>query len=105
MCISCAITGYGNFTRACIIPALRNSGCFRIKYVLVRSEKRASELNSGNHHNDIIFVSSYNDILNDPDLNCIFIVSRHDKHKEQILRAVRAGKKRIYRKADGNDPA
>lgn len=93
MYFNCAITGYGDFTKDCIIPSLQNSGRFKIKYILVRSAERAQELNSSNNKkHETLFVDSYDDILNDPEIDCVVIVTRHDKHKEQILQAVRAGK-------------
>ena len=92
MYINCAITGYGEFTQNSIIPALQDSGRFKIKYILVRSAKRAQELNSSSKKHETLFVDSYDDILNDSEIDCVIIVTRHDKHKEQILQAVQAGK-------------
>jgi predicted dehydrogenase len=92
MYFNCAITGYGDFTKDSIIPSLQNSGRFKIKYILVRSAERAQELNSSSNKHESIFVNSYEDILNDPEIDCLVIVTRHDKHKEQILQAVQAGK-------------
>lgn len=93
MHFNCAIIGYGEFTKNCTIPALQRTGCFRIKYILVRSAERAKELNaSDDKDSKTVFVDSYELILNDPDVACVFIVTRHDKHRDQILQAVRAGK-------------
>lgn len=90
---TCAVIGYGDFARDCTIPSLHNTGRFRIKYVLVHSKERARELNAEKNEKDKTeFVVSYDLILKDPEIDCVIIVTRHDKHKEQILRAVRAGK-------------
>lgn len=89
---NCAIIGYGDFTRNCTIPSLNTTKRFKIKYILVRSAERAVELNALNKDSDTLFVNSYERILNDDEVKSVFIVTRHDKHKEQILQAVRAGK-------------
>ena len=90
---NCAVIGYGDFARDCTIPSLRNTGRFRIKYILVHSEDRAKELNAENNEKGKTeFVVSYDLILKDPEIDCVIIVTRHDKHKEQILAAIRAGK-------------
>jgi predicted dehydrogenase len=92
MYIDCAIIGYGEFTRSAILPALKVTGRFRVKYVVVRSEKRAADLNDSGEYPRVEFVSSYELVLADSSVSCVFIVTRHDQHKTQIQQAIEAGK-------------
>jgi predicted dehydrogenase len=92
MYTKCAIIGFGDFSRNAILPAVKATGRFKIKYVVVRSDCRAKALRESNDCSGIEFVSSYEDVLLDPSLDCVFIATRHDQHKQQILQAINAGK-------------
>lgn len=88
--IKSALIGFGDFTENVIVPNLEKNGNFSIRSGLVHSKERidAVEKKYGLEYATI----DYDRIVEDPDIQCVFIVSRHDKHKEQIIRALEAGK-------------
>jgi len=92
MYIDCAIIGYGEFTQSVTIPCLEATKRFRIKYILVRSAERATAMNADNSVPGCCFVDSYERILADQTIKCVFIVTRHDQHRDQIMAALEAGK-------------
>ena len=90
MKIKCAIIGGGEFALNSTIPSLLRTNRFDIKYLVVRSGERISGL--GNSMDPILLTSSIDAVLHDPDINCVFITTRHHLHKEQIIAALNAGK-------------
>lgn len=88
--INSALIGFGDFTENVIAPRLKENGNFNIKAGLVHSENRIGEVVEKFGLN--YATTDYDRIIQDPDIECVFIVTRHDKHKEQIITALEAGK-------------
>lgn len=90
MKIKCAIIGAGEFTFNNIIPSLSRTNRFDIKYLVARSRQRILEL--GDALGSIKPTSSIDEVLHDPEINCVFVSTRHHLHKDQIIAALAAGK-------------
>ena len=90
MKIKCAIIGGGEFALNSTIPSLLRTKRFDIKYLVVRSGDRISGL--GNSMDPITLTSSIDEVLHDPEINSVFITTRHHLHKEQIIAALNADK-------------
>tara|TARA_B100001250_G_C19808402_1_gene794554 strand:- start:2334 stop:3644 length:1311 start_codon:yes stop_codon:yes gene_type:complete len=89
--INIAIIGAGPFAKQVHIPNLKK---LKSKFNLYALMSR-NGLNSKNtaESNDFNYcTTSYNEIINDENVDLVFIVSNHKSHSEYVLKALRAGK-------------
>ena len=110
------LIGAGNFAKLTLLPAVRPLG-IHLKTVAdingVSGAHAARKFGFENATND------YKQILNDPEINTVFITTRHDLHASMVTEALKAGKhvhvekplclnheeltqiKEVYEKAEG----
>jgi predicted dehydrogenase len=83
------IIGYGeitpNFIKA--LAALKEEDL-----VAIASVNKSTFLKKENSYPGTIIYSAYNDLLNDTEINIIYISTTNNLHKENVLNALRAGK-------------
>ncbi len=85
-----ALVGAGNLARWVHLPNLKKTPGVRLRAIQSSSGSRAKSyaIRFGSEY----CTSSYEEILNNPDVNVVVIVSRNQHHASQTLDALRAGK-------------
>ena len=81
--------GAGSFASQILLPAIRKSG---VRCKTIASPGGTSGTIAGRKFNFEKITSSADDILNDPEINTVFIASRHDSHASLVCSALKAGK-------------
>jgi predicted dehydrogenase/threonine dehydrogenase-like Zn-dependent dehydrogenase len=83
-----AFIGAGSFAQRVLIPAARRAG------LELRSVATSSGLTAADIAERFAFgaAATVDEILGDPDLSAVLVATRHDRHAELALRALRAGK-------------
>ena len=84
------VLGAGNFANAVMLPALRKISTVELISISSGSGYHA-ELASKKFRFKYS-ASSENEILNDPEVNTVAILTRHHLHAEHVVRALQAGK-------------
>ena len=82
--------GAGNFARAVLLPAIQ-----RLKGVNLRSLSSAGGLSATISGKSLGFesvVAGEDELLADPQINAVFIITRHNQHASQVINSLRAGK-------------
>lgn len=88
-----AMVGAGNFARLILLPALARMGS---KNVRLRGLCSARGLNADVSGRKLGFdyaTTDYAEVLADPDTHAVFLTTRHDLHAEQVVAALKAGKR------------
>lgn len=84
------VLGAGNFATAVMLPALRKLD--QVHLVGIASASGLSAKHALNRFNFQYATSDESEILNDPDVNTIAILTRHHLHARQAIAALKAGK-------------
>jgi predicted dehydrogenase/threonine dehydrogenase-like Zn-dependent dehydrogenase len=84
-----AIIGAGNYTAGMVVPALKKLNA-NIKYISSASGLSATTL--AKKYGISAVTTNYHDILNDPQVNAIFITTRHNAHAGMVIQGLKAGK-------------
>lgn len=82
--------GAGNFTKAVLFPALKKQKNISLKTICT-----ATGMNAGQTAEKEGFASAttdYNQVLNDSDINIVFITTQHNSHAHFVKAAINAGK-------------
>ncbi|MEW5960022.1 MAG: bi-domain-containing oxidoreductase [Chloroflexota bacterium] len=88
--VKIGLLGAGNFINATLLPALK--GLPDIDFVSIASGTGVSAQHLGRKYGFRYAVSSEEDILTNPDINCVIIATRHHLHAAQTIRALQVGK-------------
>jgi len=83
------IIGAGNFTNQVLLPALKKT-CVRLKYIASSSGVSGTHL--GRKYGFEQSITDIDMIFNDPEINVVFITTRHNIHAQFVCRALEAGK-------------
>jgi predicted dehydrogenase/threonine dehydrogenase-like Zn-dependent dehydrogenase len=83
------IIGSGNFTGAIVLPALKACGT-NIK--TIASASGLSGVSLAKKHNIPITTTDYKSILQDSEIDVVFITTKHNQHAHMVVEALRAGK-------------
>ncbi|WOO42926.1 bi-domain-containing oxidoreductase [Rubellicoccus peritrichatus] len=83
------VIGAGNFTSLVILPALKKTGA-QLKSISSGTGVSASHLASKFGFESAL--TDNDEIFEDPDIDTVFITTRHANHGSLVLRALRAGK-------------
>lgn len=86
-----ALVGAGSFALGMHMPNLSKlNSKFRLRAVMSRKGHSAKVV--GEQYKADYVTTSYEDLLNDNDLDLVIICTRHDSHGDLVLRALQAGK-------------
>jgi len=83
------IIGAGNFTSSTILPNLSKLGA-KIKYIA--SSGGLSGTTQAKKHRIANSTSDYNEILQDEDVDLVFITTQHNMHAHMVLECIKANK-------------
>lgn len=83
------LIGAGNYARATLLPALRTTGA-HLRTIADINGVNARHL--GDKFGFEAASTDYREILADPEINLVFIATRHDQHAHMVMEALRAGK-------------
>ena len=88
--IGVGFIGMGNFARMVLVPAVKRVAGVRAK--IACSAAGLSAASSGEKHGFELATTDVSHVMDDPDVNAVFIVTRHDQHAEHVKAALQAGK-------------
>jgi predicted dehydrogenase/threonine dehydrogenase-like Zn-dependent dehydrogenase len=88
--VSLGVLGAGNFASAVMLPAFQRVE--NVELVGVVSAAGLSAKNAADRFNFHYATSDEHEILNDPAINTIAILTRHHLHANQVIASLRAGK-------------
>ncbi len=83
------IIGAGNFTKMTMLPALKGSAA---NYKYIASAGGVSGTALAKKYGFSHSTTDYKEILNDKDVDLVFITTRHDKHASMASEVLKAGK-------------
>jgi predicted dehydrogenase/threonine dehydrogenase-like Zn-dependent dehydrogenase len=83
------IIGAGNFTKMTMLPALKGSGA---GYKYIASAGGVSGTALAKKYGFAHSTTDYNEILKDPNVDLVLIITRHDKHAAIVAESLSAGK-------------
>jgi predicted dehydrogenase/threonine dehydrogenase-like Zn-dependent dehydrogenase len=84
------VLGAGNFANAVMLPALKKIPS--IELIAIASGSGFHAEHASKKFGFKYTAASENEILNDPQVNTVSILTRHHLHAEQVIRALQAGK-------------
>ncbi len=90
------VIGAGLFANATLLPALKKVEGLALKGIASRGGLHAAH--SAKKFGFEYAASDADSILQDPDINAVAILTRHDEHASLLLRALRAGKAALVEK-------
>ncbi|MBI1794278.1 MAG: bi-domain-containing oxidoreductase [Chloroflexi bacterium] len=88
--VTLGVLGAGNFANATLLPAIKNIK--DIELVGIASAGGLHARHSGQKFGFKYAASSDEEIINDPNINTVAILTRHDSHADLVVRALKAGK-------------
>jgi predicted dehydrogenase/threonine dehydrogenase-like Zn-dependent dehydrogenase len=83
------VIGAGAFANMVLLPALRATGA-RLKTIVARSGVGAAQ--AARRFGFEVCASHVGEVLEDPGINTVFILTRHDSHARLVAEALRGGK-------------
>lgn len=83
------VIGAGNFTKMTMLPALKGSGA-GLKYISSAGGVTGTAL--ARKFGFAYSTTDYNQILHDPEVDTVFITTRHNSHSKFAIEALQAGK-------------
>jgi predicted dehydrogenase/threonine dehydrogenase-like Zn-dependent dehydrogenase len=87
-----AVTGFigaGNFTKMTMLPSLKGTGA-RFKYIA--SSGGVSGTTLAKKFGFALSTTDHNEILNDAEVDTVFITTRHNSHAKFVIESLKAGK-------------
>jgi predicted dehydrogenase/threonine dehydrogenase-like Zn-dependent dehydrogenase len=84
------VLGAGSFANSVLLPAIKKAG--DIQLVGIASSGGLHAQHSGKKFGFQYAASSEDALLNDPNINTIAILTRHDSHADLVVKALKAGK-------------
>jgi predicted dehydrogenase/threonine dehydrogenase-like Zn-dependent dehydrogenase len=88
--VKLGVLGAGNFANAVLLPAIKKAG--DIELVGIASSGGLHAQHSGKKFGFKYATSNNAEIINDPSINTVAILTRHDSHAELVVKALKAGK-------------
>jgi predicted dehydrogenase/threonine dehydrogenase-like Zn-dependent dehydrogenase len=88
--VNLGVLGAGLFANAVLLPAIKKAG--DIQLVGIASSGGLHAQHAGKKFGFQYATSDEDEILNDPNINTIAILTRHDSHAELVVKALKAGK-------------
>jgi predicted dehydrogenase/threonine dehydrogenase-like Zn-dependent dehydrogenase len=88
--VKLGVLGAGNFANAVLLPAIQKAG--NIELVGIASMGGLHAQHSGRKFGFKYATSSDDEIISDPNINTVAILTRHDAHADLAIKALKAGK-------------
>ncbi|MDQ3007063.1 MAG: bi-domain-containing oxidoreductase, partial [Chloroflexota bacterium] len=88
--VTLGVVGAGTFANAILLPAIKKAG--DIELVGIASSGGLHAQHSGKKFGFKYAASSDDEIINDPNINTVAILTQHDSHAELVVKALKAGK-------------
>jgi predicted dehydrogenase len=88
--VNLGVLGAGMFANSVLLPAIQKAG--DIELVGIASSGGLHAQHSGKKFGFKYATSDDDEIINDPNINTVAILTRHDTHAELIVKALQAGK-------------
>ncbi|MGE5775035.1 MAG: bi-domain-containing oxidoreductase, partial [Chloroflexota bacterium] len=88
--VSLGVLGAGMFANSALLPAIQKAG--GIELVGIASSGGLHAQHSGKKFGFQYATSDDDEIINDPNINTVAILTRHDTHADLVVRALQAGK-------------
>ncbi len=88
--ISLGIIGAGLFGKALLLPALK--GISGIRFHTISTSSSASTYHTGNKYCFENCTTNYKEVLDNPDINAVVILTPHRLHAKMVTEALEAGK-------------
>ena len=88
--VKLGVLGAGMYANATLLPVLKNNKDFEL--VGIASSGGLHAQHSGKKFGFQYATSSEDEIINDPKVNTVAILTRHDSHAELVIKALKAGK-------------
>lgn len=88
--ISVALIGAGAFAQNYHLPNLSKNSSFQLTGIVTLNEIHAKSL--AQKYNVSFCTTRYQDVFEDPDVDCVFITTRHNQHAGQVIEALQANK-------------
>jgi len=88
--IKLGVLGAGLFANAVLLPSIKKAG--DIELIGIASAGGLHAQHSGKKFGFHYATSSDDEIINDPKINSVAILTRHDSHAELVIKALKAGK-------------
>lgn len=83
------LIGAGNFAQSMLLPPMVKLG---VRLRGLATSKPVNAKNTAKKYSFEFCATDANEILADPEINLVFIASRHDSHAHYVIEALRAGK-------------
>lgn len=88
--VTLGVLGAGLYANATLLPVIKNNKDFEL--VGIASSGGLHAQHSGKKFGFQYATSSDDEIINDPNINTIAILTRHDSHADLVVKALKAGK-------------
>jgi predicted dehydrogenase len=88
--VKLGVLGAGLYANATLLPVIRKNKDFEL--VGISSSGGLHAQHSGSKYGFQYATSSDDEIVNDPNINAVAILTRHDSHTELVIKALKAGK-------------
>ncbi|RJP51379.1 MAG: hypothetical protein C4557_08120 [Anaerolineaceae bacterium] len=88
--VKLGVLGAGLFANSTLLPVLKNNKDFQL--VGIASSGGLHAQHSGKKFGFQYATSSEDEIINDPNINTVAILTRHDTHADLVMKALKAGK-------------
>jgi predicted dehydrogenase len=88
--VNLGVLGAGMFANSVLLPAIKKAG--DIELIGIASSGGLHAQHSGKKFGFQYATSDDNEIINDPNINTVAILTRHDTHAELVIKALKAGK-------------
>lgn len=83
------IIGSGNFTKMTLLPNLKGIGA-NIKYIVSNSGVTGTSL--AQKYGILNSTTDYNELLQDPSLDLVMVITRHNLHADMTIKSLNSGK-------------
>jgi len=88
--IGIGVLGSGKFARMILLPAIIKTGKFRPR--IIASQSGFTATHSGERLGFEAAASDEEEVFKDPVVDAVFVITRHDLHASQVVKAIKAGK-------------
>lgn len=88
--VKLGLLGAGNFARATMLPAMRDSGLYHFKGLATTGGVAAAQANEVFHFE--YTTNSSNELMEDEDIDLIAVSTQHNSHAKFVVEALRMGK-------------